>query len=131
MKHIGDQVAQGLLTYESYMLILLSACSTYDKNSNLLGKQKHEVYQTNFYNYACTDYPHDDIYDSGYEAYHIATDILDILVNNTNTNSSGINKLDKAQETLSPSDEWDKLTQEKKERILNYNKSKPFQAKCQ
>jgi hypothetical protein len=62
-------------------------------------------------NYDDTDYPHDDIYDSGYKAYHVDTDISEILVNNTNTNRFGYNgKLDKAQAIFLPKDEWNKLT---------------------
>jgi hypothetical protein len=46
------------------------------------------VYQTEVDKYDDTDYPLDDIYDSVYEAYYIDTDILQILVNITNTNCS-------------------------------------------
>jgi hypothetical protein len=47
IKQIGDQdVTRGYhpLTYESYMELLFTACSTYDKKLNLLGKQKRAVY---------------------------------------------------------------------------------------
>jgi hypothetical protein len=94
IKQIGDQdVSHGYqpLTYESYMELLLLACSTYDKNLNLPGKQKRAVYQTEIDKYDDSDYPHDDIYDSGYKAYHVHTDISVILVNNTNTNLFGNN----------------------------------------
>jgi hypothetical protein len=118
IKQIGDQdVACGYqpLTYESYMELLLSARLTYDK-INLPCKQKRAVYQTEIDNYDDTDYLHDDIYDSGYEAYHVGTDISEILVNNTNTNRFGNNgKSDKAQATFLPRDEWNKLTQEQKD----------------
>jgi hypothetical protein len=84
----------------------------------------------------------DEIYDSGYKAYHVNTDISEILVNNTNTNCFGNNgKLDKAQATFLPRDEWSKLTQEQKDHLiakrrqermnLNLNKLKPFQPKHQ
>jgi hypothetical protein len=72
----------------------------------LPGKQKHEVYQTKIGNYDDMHYPQDDVYDSGYEAYHIDADMLEILVNNSNTNHSVKNgKIDKAQVTLLPRDE--------------------------
>jgi hypothetical protein len=88
------------------MELLSSACSTYDKKLNLPGKQKRAVYQTEIDNYGDTDYPHDDIYDSGYKTYHVDTDISEILVYNTNTNRFGNNgKLDKAQATFLPRDE--------------------------
>jgi hypothetical protein len=143
IKQIGDRdVARGypLLTYESYIEQLLSVCSTYDKKLNLPGKQKCAVYQTEIDNYDATDYPHDDINDSGYKAYYVDTDISEIIVNNTNTNNFGnTGKYDKAQATLLPTDKWNKLTQEQKDQLiakrrqkrmnLNVNKLKPFQPK--
>jgi hypothetical protein len=65
---------------------LLLACSTYDNKLNSPGKQKRAVYQTKIDNYQDTDYPHDDIYDSGHEVYHVDTDTSEILINNTNSN---------------------------------------------
>ena len=47
VKQIGDQdIARGNppLRYESYMELLLSACSTFDKKITLPGKQKRAVY---------------------------------------------------------------------------------------
>jgi hypothetical protein len=82
IKQIGDQdVARRyeLLTYKVYMELLLPACSTYDKKLNLPGKQKRAVYQTEIDKYDDTEYPHDDIYDSGFKAYHVDTDILEIM----------------------------------------------------
>jgi hypothetical protein len=68
IKPIGDQdIAQGYkqLMYESYMELLLLACSNYDKKVYLPGKQKRAVYLTEIgNNYDDTDYPHDDINDS-------------------------------------------------------------------
>jgi hypothetical protein len=94
------------------MEILMSACSTYVNNLNLPGKQKRAVYQTETGDYDATDYPHDDFYDSGYNAHHVDTDILETLVNNNKTNYFGNNcKSDKAQEKFLPRDQWDKLTQ--------------------
>jgi hypothetical protein len=74
--------------------------------------------------------------------YHIDTDILAVMVNNNNTNCYGNNgKFDKAQATFLPSDEWERLTQEPKDRLiskrrqepmgLNVYKSKPYQPKRQ
>jgi hypothetical protein len=119
IKQIGDQdVACGYqpLMYESYMELMLLACSTYDKKLNLTGKQRRAVYQSEIENYDDTDYPHDDIYDSGYEPYQVNTDISEIPGNNTNTNCFGNNgKSDKAQATFLPRDDWNKLTQEQKD----------------
>jgi hypothetical protein len=86
---------------------------------NLPGKQNSTVYQTKIDNYEDTEYPRDDIYDSGYKAYHVDTDILKIMVNNTNTNRFGDNgKSDTAQATFLPRDEWNKLTQEQKDQVI-------------
>jgi hypothetical protein len=74
IKQIGDQdVARGhpTLTYDSYMELLLSACSTYDKQLCLPGTQKREFYQTEIDKHDNTDYPFDDTYDRGYQAYWI------------------------------------------------------------
>jgi hypothetical protein len=145
IKQIGDQdVARGYqpLTYESYMELFLLACSTNDRKLNLPGKQKRAVYKTEIDNYDDMDYPHDNINDSGYKAYHVDTDISEILVNNTSTNRFGNNgRSDKAQSTFLPRDEWNKLIQEQKDQLiakilqermnLNVNKTKPFQPKHQ
>jgi hypothetical protein len=69
------------------------------------------VYQSEFDNYDDLEYPHDDIYDSGYKAYHIDGYISEILVSNTNTNCFGTNgKSNKVQAILLPRDKWIKLT---------------------
>jgi hypothetical protein len=66
-----------------------------------------EFIKPKFLNYDDTNYPHDDIYDSGYKAYHVNTDMSEILVSNTNTNRFGDNGIsDKAQATFLPRDEW-------------------------
>jgi hypothetical protein len=126
------------LTYESYMELLLLARSSYGKKWNFPGKQKRAVYHTKIDNYDDKDYPLGDIHDSGYKAYHVDREILEILVNNTITNHFGNSgKSDKAKATFLPRDEWNKLTHEQKDRLiakrrqermnLNLNKSKPFQ----
>jgi hypothetical protein len=74
------------------------------------------VYQTEIDSCDDTDYPDDAIHDSGYKAYHVDADILEIMVNNTNTNRFGINDIfDKVQATFPSRDEWNKLTQQKKD----------------
>ncbi|MFA9289401.1 MAG: reverse transcriptase domain-containing protein, partial [Weeksellaceae bacterium] len=141
VKQIGDQdIARGNppLLYDSYMELLLSACSTFDKKITLPGKQKRAVYTT-------TVETDPDMYqsgnnDEGYAVYNIDTDISDIMmVNSTNTSSDG----QSTSSALSrvPRDEWDKLTQEQRDRLIakrrqermnqrNGNR-KPFQAKRQ
>jgi hypothetical protein len=136
VKQIGDQdIARGNppLAYESYMDLLLSACSTFDKKINLPGKQKRAVYTTTVdtdpYTY------HDG--DEGYAVYNIDTDISDmVMVNSTNTSGDGQNT-----SSFLPRDEWEKLTQEQKDQLIakrrqermnqrNGNR-KPFQVKRQ
>jgi hypothetical protein len=83
IKQIGDQYVACRyqpLTYESYMEFVLTF-STYDKKLNLPGKQKRSVYQTEIDNYNDADYPHDDINDREFKAYHVNTDISEIMVN--------------------------------------------------
>mgnify|MGYP006328857003 FL=1 len=81
VKAIGDQdIAQGRppLGYETYMELLLSACSTYDKKLMVPGKNKRAVYATAMEGGA------DGTYGS-YEAYRVDTDVSDILVHASNT----------------------------------------------
>jgi hypothetical protein len=73
------------MKYESYMELLLLACSAYDKKLIFPGKQKRAVYQTKIDNN-----------------------------DNTNCYGNN-GKADKAQATFIPRDEWNKLTQEQKD----------------
>jgi hypothetical protein len=122
IKQIGDQdFARGhpALTYDSYMELLLSACSAYDKKLSNPGKQKRAVYQTEIDKHDNTDYPFDDTYNGGYEAYRVDTDILEIMANVSDTNRYGsTSNLGKTQSTFLPRNEWDKLWQE-----LNNNRN--------
>ena len=116
VKQIGDQdIARGNppLTYESYMALLLSACSTYDKKIMLPGKQKRAVYSS----ILSEDNPndtYDDVTDHRLEVFHVDTDISDIMVNNTNTKYHGAPPTAK----FLPREEWDKLSQEQKDKIV-------------
>jgi hypothetical protein len=145
IKQIGDQdVARGhpALAYDSYMELLLSACSPYDKKLRLPGKQKRAVYQTEIDKHDNTDYPFDDTYDGGYEAYCADMDILEIMANVGNINRYGsTSNLGKTHLIFLPRNEWDKLTQERKDWLIakrqqeqmNQNDYKPksSQATCQ
>jgi hypothetical protein len=68
------------LVYETYMELLLSACSTYNKKIVLPGKSKRTVYALEF---------DSDTYITNYEPYRVDTDVADILANATDTNRSG------------------------------------------
>jgi hypothetical protein len=141
VKHIrGQDIARGNppSTYENYMELLLSACSSYDKKITLPGKQKRAVYMET----TSEDEP-DGYYnvgqDDGYAVYSIDTDISDIMVNTTNASrfdNTSINS--KSKSTFLPRDEWNKLTQEQKDRLIakrreehmgnNEGARKPFQS---
>jgi hypothetical protein len=82
IKQIGDQdIARGNapLSYDSYTeLLLLSACSTYDKKITLPGKQKHAVYAAPASSDDLID-PFEDTADGEYEGFRVDTDITDIM----------------------------------------------------
>jgi hypothetical protein len=115
------------------MELLLSACSTYDNKITLPGKQKLAVYTAT----TLEDEP-DRYYnvgqDDGYAVYSIDTDISDILVNTSCFDNTSINSISKS--TFLSRDEWNKLTQEQKDRLiakrrqermgLNKGSRKPF-----
>jgi hypothetical protein len=82
VKQIGDQdVACGYppLEYDSYMELLLSACSTYDKKIAQPGKQKRAVYACKIEDDDHSYHGDDDCCD-GYAVCNIDTDIGDIMV---------------------------------------------------
>jgi hypothetical protein len=81
-KQISDQdIARGNppLVYGSYIELLLSACSTFDKTV-LPRKQKRAVYASVF---------DSDDYNSNYETYRVGIDVAEIMANATDTNRSG------------------------------------------
>jgi hypothetical protein len=87
IKQIGDQdIAQGSppLSYDSYMELLLSACSTYDKKVTLPGKQKLAVY-TSVTASEDMEYRFDDTPDAEYGIFQVDTDISDVMANVTDT----------------------------------------------
>jgi hypothetical protein len=91
IKQIGDpDIARGYppLSYNSYMELLLSACSTYDKKITLPGKQKRAVYATETSSDYLT-YPFDDATDGEYEVFQVDTAIDDIMAFTTNTSKGG------------------------------------------
>ena len=76
VKQLGDQdIARGLppLTYTSYLELLLSACSTYDKKIGTPGKQNRAIYNTLIDN--TDDDPFQGDYQSGeYEVFQVDTE---------------------------------------------------------
>jgi hypothetical protein len=82
VKQIGDQdISRGNPPFisETYMEVLLSAWSTFDKKTVLPGKQKRAVYAWEF------DL---DSYNGNYETYHVDTDVAEIMANASKTNRS-------------------------------------------
>jgi Reverse transcriptase (RNA-dependent DNA polymerase) len=122
VKQIGDQdIARGNppLSYESYLELLLSACSTYDKKLTLPGKHKRAVYAAAMSS-DDADYRFDDTGYGEYEAFHVDTDITDIMAYATNTNRLGNNRNNTGKPNVNfiPREEWNKLTQEQKDRLI-------------
>jgi hypothetical protein len=121
VKQIGDQdIARGNLplTYHSFMELLLSACSTYDKKITLPGKQKHAVYATEAYG-------DDDGYPSGYpsngeyEVFNVDTDIDHITAFATGTRRFGSKPASgHPKSKFLPREEWNKMTQEEKDKFI-------------
>jgi hypothetical protein len=84
VKQIGDQdIARGNppLAFESFIALLLLACSTYDKKITLPGKQKRAVYST--------EIPVENTLDGEFEVFTVDRDVSDIMVNATNLNRFG------------------------------------------
>jgi hypothetical protein len=110
VKQIGDQdVARGRnpLDYETYMELLLSACSVYDKKVVLPGKSKRAVYASMIDADDVDVREHDDGNDNAYAMYNVDTDVSEIMVN------AGMQK-----SSFLPRDEWNKLSDEEKERLI-------------
>jgi hypothetical protein len=121
VKHIrGQDIARGNppLTYENYMELLLSACSPYDKKITLPGKQKRAVYTATISEDESEGY-YNVGQDDGYAAYSNDTDVSDIMVNTTNTSRFGNTSINSnSNSTFLPRDEWNKSTQEQKDRLI-------------
>ena len=112
VKQIGDNdVAQGNrpLVYKTYMELLLSACSTYNKRIALPGKQKRAVYASEF---------DSDKNIGNYEAYRVDTNVVDIMANATDTNRSGSRQYYGNKKTFVPWDQWIKLSREQKDKLI-------------
>jgi hypothetical protein len=118
IKQIGDQdIARGHppLSYDSYMDLLLSACSTYDKKITLPGKQKRAVYASETSSDNLT-YPFDDTTDGEYEVFQVDTAVDDIMAFTTDKSKGGYQG--KPNLNFIPRDEWDKLSQDQKDQLI-------------
>jgi len=127
VKRIGDlDVACGNtpLSFESYLELLLSACSEYDKKITLPGKQKRAVYATSIVDDDIDPYSYEGSNDGEYEVINVDTDVHDIMVHATDTNRFGNNRFGSKtapgnqQTKFLPREEWNKLTQEQKDQLI-------------
>jgi hypothetical protein len=113
VKQLGDQIiARGgpSLDFEGYLELLLSACSTYDKNYATPNKAgPRNVYTTDITH----DVTNEALYDAhSTEVYHVDTDISDIVVYETDTRP-------KSNSLFLPREEWLKLSQEKRDELIS------------
>jgi hypothetical protein len=88
LAHIKQLADLGVaLTYNSYVALLLEACSNFDTRRELPGKQKRAVYATAIANNNSEE-PYEIVDDAGYEAYSVDTTISEIMVNAADSNVS-------------------------------------------
>jgi Reverse transcriptase (RNA-dependent DNA polymerase) len=128
VKQLGDQdIARGRppLTYNSYLELLLSACSTYDRKLGTPGKQKRAVYATVVDDFATDPYTGDG--NGEYEVFQVDTDISDIMAYNTNTNRFGSNSnINDVKTKYLPREEWNKLSQAQKDALIEKRRKERF-----
>jgi hypothetical protein len=127
VKQIGDQdIARGNapLDFDSYLELLLSACSTYDKNYATPMKQKRNVYTTIFEDdngILSDDARTNERY---YEAFNVDTDISEVLAY-----ASAARPINGKPDNFLPRNEWNKLTPSQKEALIAKRRSEREQGK--
>jgi hypothetical protein len=111
VKPLSDQiVARGepALGFEEYQELLLSACSTYEKNNATPRSGQRNVYSTIFE----TD---DDFYDAQDDAvFGVDTDVSDLLAHVTDFKPHGASTRRPHKSYFIPRDEWLKLSTEER-----------------
>ena len=117
VKQIGDQdVARGKppLSFDSYLELLLSACSAYDKNHANPTKQRRNVYA------ALMDGNGEEHANTGmnYEAFRVDTDVSEVLAFKSNTSPFTNGYKNGTPSGFIPREEWMKLTESQREDIL-------------
>jgi hypothetical protein len=111
--------------------LLLSACSTYDKNIGTPGKQKRAVYAALMEDTDTDPFPEDNR-GGGYEAFKVDTDITNIMAYNSNMNRTGPTRNDSEMKTkYLPREEWNKLSQVQKDALLEKRRKERFGANNQ
>jgi hypothetical protein len=102
------------LTFEGYIELLLSACSTYDE-SNTTTRQSG---QRNVYA-ATMEYDEDICYNANNtEIFHVDTDILEIISNTTTTQSMTRSPSVGGNMSFIPQEEWLELSPEQRTELL-------------
>jgi hypothetical protein len=91
------------------MELFLSACSTFDKKTVSPGKQRRSVYTSEF---------NSDNYYGNCETYGVDTDVADIMAIATEANRSGQQQEYGSKNTFVPWDQWIKLSQEHKYKLI-------------
>jgi hypothetical protein len=113
VKQLGDQIiARGgpSLDFEGYIELLLSACSTYDKNHATPNKSgPRNVYTTDITHDAMVEEANYDVHST--EVFHVDTDISDIVAHATDIQRKG-------NSSFLPREEWLKLSPEKREELI-------------
>ena len=112
VKQLSDQeVARGLppLNFDSYIELLLSACSTYDKLHTEPRNAKRSVYATNV--------EFDTSMDNG-EQYTIDTDVTEIIALMSNTQGSKYTAQNGQPTNRLPREVWDKLSQAQRDEFI-------------
>jgi hypothetical protein len=118
VKQLGDQD----IAHPNYLELLLSACSTYDKKIGTPGKQKRAVYASLVDEIENDPFLNNINHGGEYKVFQVDTDISDILAYSTNINRFGKSSNDMQTKTkYLPHEEWNKLTQDQKNALLENN----------
>jgi hypothetical protein len=115
---LGGANGNKALTYDTYVDLLLEACSTFDKQRALPGRQKRAVYSSVLSDNDL-DYPYDHADDSQYKVYNVDTDISEIMAYAANSN--GISNRSGSNSQASnrvPYADWIKMTQEQCDQLI-------------
>jgi hypothetical protein len=106
------------LTYDSYVDLLLEACSTFDKRWELPGRQKRALYSSLFSDNDLA-YPYDHSYDGQYEAYQVDTDISEIMAYASKVNKiSNRPGMSNQASNRVPYADWIQMTQEQCDQLI-------------
>jgi hypothetical protein len=104
-------------TYEQYVQVLLSTCSTYDLQHSSVDRKKRAVHQSEFASDLDPNEDHD------YAAYSVDTDVADIMAYTTDTTRFGSRSGSGNQSSNRiPYSKWIKMSEEERNKILAQRK---------